>query len=780
MPTSTSPSTASLQEDLLRLEGLLGSGGEISEPADRPSRDLPTETPAARKAPPISLAALGNPQRLRLLFQVLLGTLLRRGPQPPGIGLEPARLIESAAHAARVGELPSRTVQELRKSLRQASQRLLAADAWDAARPCWWHPLPPLSPFELSAEGLKRAVGSLRPEDLRRAFGREAREARWWVEAPFLAPERTRTLYQELEAAHLEGILPLEPGAVGDKGEVSALRSDSVGYFNGLEDVLLKAAPTAALLIQHLLEQIPSELRKAFPKKGFYPPQKAMLARYPAPSDGYAAHMDNPGGERDNHRLLTLVLYLNPPEAPPAGGDLALWKKGGDVEGPPATVVAAGSGTAALFDSREIPHQVLPLGPGPARWALALWLSDLPQAPPGPEPPPEPSVTDLLLPIRNPSLPEGRTLFHTLETSSPQGRLRSLSRGDHDLRAGIVCTTYRAGESLIAWCEHHLSLGFEHLLLIFDHLRETSETALAHRLLEHFPSRCLSIWDGEMLLQEGWPELPRKPAEEDLRRLATGGASSFAHAARQTLNASLALKRAQQGRLGDTSLDWLLHLDSDELFYLDGSNRGGATLREHLSAATQAGLERIRYANHELLLPYSPGSPPRFKLNPRLAAATLGPAGWGPLKSHLRMAQDDLRPYFRAYHNGKSAVSVEAARSAAGVHDWKLRDGIEGRSAFLAGPSVLHCHLPSAEAFIETYTTKAKAPLLAPGDRPFAPSPLEEKALDLLRETVNRASLGRHLEELYHQRTYFSPQEIELLEEAGLVIHPRLSGLSNG
>ena len=62
--------------------------------------------------------------------------------------------------------------------------------------------------------------------------------------------------------------------------------------------------------------------------------------------------------------------------------------------------------------------------------------------------------------------------------------------------------------------------------------------------------------------------------------------------------------------------DWLLHLDADELFCMEGAGRGGESLRDHYAVATAAGLHMIRYLNHELLLPHEPGSAPRFRLKP--------------------------------------------------------------------------------------------------------------------------------------------------------------------
>jgi len=98
---------------------------------------------------------------------------------------------------------------------------------------------------------------------------------------------------------------------------------------------------------------------------------------------------------------------------------------------------------------------------------------------------------------------------------------------------------------------------------------------------------------------------------------------------------------------------------------------------------------------------------------------------------------------------------------------------------FLAGPSILHLHLQDAAAFRRKYLAVADAPD-DPG-RPFPPSPLERAACSLVRELrssgASASQIDARLGELYRAVTAFSPEEIELLEEAGLLFTPRLPHL---
>jgi len=726
------------------------------------------------------LGALGDPHDLHLLFYLQLCITVKRGPAGGArTGLAPHRILSVAQQAAEAGLLPLSTPPALRRCLYELEIRLVQAGAWHPDEPLWWRPLPAPTPLEKlwqEWQGKSETPLDLPPRE--QIEGAIAGQVDHLHLPSLFETSLARQLHQEVTAAYSHGALVLTPGGVGASDRISASRSDWIGFFSGTEPKLLRAAPTAAAFVQWCLAHLGDVLAGAVPGKQPFPPQKAMLARYPAPSGGYAAHLDNPGEPHDNGRTLTLVVYLNPPEEAPAGGELAVWEPNAADGTPPSRVLPARGGSAILFDSRTVAHQVRPLGEGPARWALTFWFNDVPQQPDLVPRLPTLTITDALLPIAAPPLPPDTVLFHELDDERAGGTISVRPAGGSDPPVGVVCTVYRGGRDLYTWCEHHLSLGMDHILLIFDHLDESEEAADAARLASIYPPSRLTVWSGPQLMEEDWPSVPDGPDMAELRRLAHSGASSAAVAARQTLSASAALQAAKAGTLGERPLDWLLHLDLDEWFYLEGAGRGGETLGAHFAAVSAAGFELVRYLNHELLLPRHPGSPPRFKLNPRLAAARLGPAGWSQLVQHLSIAQSDARPYFNSYLNGKSAVQVRAGASAAGVHGWTLKTPASaGKHCVLAGPSILHFSFASPDAFRHKYLHRAASPE-PPGPRPFAPSPAEAAALDLIRslqrDGADQATIAAHLDDLHHRLTGFSESEVELLEEAGLILMPEI------
>jgi len=725
---------------------------------------------AERRAKPRELAELAPAPLLELLLRSLLRGAVCRGPGGPP---SPAEILEAALEAAAAGALALSAPARLRATLEHLAEELRSTGAWAREEALWWQPIHEPPALE-KLRGLSEDALSP-PAETALQTSLASSGAPGWLALPRLVDaEAVAQAHHQLELAHLDGRLGLEREGVGAGGEISAHRSDWVSYADGLESELLNAAPMAAALVQTCLEKLGRHLERALPGASIHPPQRAMLARYPAPSHGYSAHMDNPGGERDNGRTLTVVLYLNGPDRECRGGEIALWEPGVATSERPAWVQPPRSGSAVIFDARRVAHRVGPVEAGPARWALTMWFNDKPQRPPLPPSPPAPTATDALLGVGEPPLPRDTLLFHELG-DGPSLEIVPRKMPPGRPRAGVVATVYRA--ELEAWCTHHLELGFEHLVLIFDHLEEPEERARAERLQALHPSERLTIWSGDEIAAERWDRLPPLENLSELRRWAKGGGAAWAVAARQALHASAALEAARTEEFGGAPLDWLLHLDGDELFRLEGKARGGSSLAEHFAAAEAAGLGRVCYLDHELLAPPEPGQPARFKLNPQLAAARLGRGGWNQLVRHLEMSPTDPRPYFRAYFNGKSAVRVAEGLGAAGVHGWYLAGKTPSeRSRTLAGPSLLHYHFFSKAAFRRKYLAMADA---GPDDeRPFEPSPTEEAAVSLIREAraagEDRKTIGHRLDELHERLTAFSEEDVELLEKAGLLFAPEL------
>ncbi|MEM9599147.1 MAG: 2OG-Fe(II) oxygenase, partial [Acidobacteriota bacterium] len=433
-----------------------------------------------------SLVSLGDPRRATLLLEVALTASLRRGP---GGRPSPSRWIEVGAAAAAAGAVPWGTPGELRRRLLDASQRLVASSAWSSDAPAWWDPLPAASEGEGRWE---EVAAGLRWPQAPAWAGAFRGGPRYLVMESFVGEDFAAEAFRELETFWGAGASALEPGTVGDarrsadrsgprseghseghsEGRTEG-RSDDVRFVTGLEGDLLAAAPSATVLIQALLAGVEGWMGEISEgrDRSLYPPQRAMLARYGAPGQGFDPHLDNPaggaiGGDFDNGRGLTLVVYLNPRHRTPCGGELALWRPGASSSDPADAVVPPVGGGAACFDSRRVLHQVRPLEPGPPRWALTLWLNEAPQGPPPSLPVPMPTVAELLAPVADPPLPARKLLARICDDYPPPVGGAGLGVDvwavpqRASVRAGVVTTAY--GADLSAWGRRHLDLGFQY------------------------------------------------------------------------------------------------------------------------------------------------------------------------------------------------------------------------------------------------------------------------------------------------------------------------------
>lgn len=759
---------------------------ESCEQLEKPGalRRAVAEVGALAAAPAVGvvdrLREMAVPEVLDLLFRLAVETSLRRGPEGSDEVGSPARLLDLAAAGAAAGAVPLWNVVALRDSLVSLEADLHRSGAWDSAEPVWWSPLPPPGRLEAAWReiGERGWLGLSRLADPQGEGAGRITGAGWLARPDLLGPGLRRRIAEELDAA---AQLDLKAAGVGGGDLRSSRRSDEVRYVTGLEPDLLDRCPTLAVLAQRLLHEMESVIADLVPEGAAFAPQTAMLARYRAPCDGFAAHLDNPGGSDDNGRTFALVLYLNPPERACSGGALALWAPETSTEEPAAAVLPPAGGSAVLFDARRVPHAVEPLGSGSDRWTLVVWTSDRRRRPPRPLlPVPEPTPATVLGPLDSPPVAPGTVVFRRIGEADGTGLthgpviVRSpRAAGAPEPRVGFVTTALAPGPLLDAWCRHHLGLGAAHLLVVLDGDHEGAGEGVP-------AGDRITVWP-RAEAAERWSRLPAAEELDRLRGHAGRGRATWAVAARQALNASAGRVAAAEGELSGEPLDWLVHLDADELFHLEGAGRGGASLGEHFAAVDAAGWRAVRYLNHELLLPWSPGEPARFKRNPAVASARLGPVGWSRLARYLGMEQEGARPYFRAYWNGKGAVSVPAGGWAAGVHGWRSPGAGEGEGSrgetIVAGPSILHYHLPTPAAFRAKYRSAAGGREDA-AERPFPPSHLERETAAILRE-ANAAGAGHdevdaRLDRLYAECAVFSPREIELLEAAGLLVTPEI------
>lgn len=214
--------------------------------------------------------------------------------------------------------------------------------------------------------------------------------------------------------------------------------------------------------------------------------------------------------------------------------------------------------------------------------------------------------------------------------------------GAAPVKCGIV-STFRDAPNLDSWIKFHAAVGFSRFWLYVDAPDEDGAEAAAaaatHPGVTLVPrdERLRSAWRQ----QSGW---------KVYGHLVDAVNDHSAVMARQCLNGEHAAASAQA-----EGIDWLLHIDLDELAC---PGREGGSIAELFGRAGAKGANAVVFPNHEVA-PESEGpytDPFReatlFKVSERLRS---------PGKGVSR---------FLAYGNGKSAVKLSGGVRPEGVHKW--------------------------------------------------------------------------------------------------------------
>lgn len=244
--------------------------------------------------------------------------------------------------------------------------------------------------------------------------------------------------------------------------------------------------------------------------------------------------------------------------------------------------------------------------------------------------------------------------------------------------AAIVTTLRNAGPVLDSFIAYHVAIGFGRLYLFFD---DPHDPDLA-RAAAHPAVRAIAHDAG---LRERWRRLGQYTDQAPFvdREVM----------ARQVLNTELAMELARADGFA-----WLLHIDSDELFYSPHQSAA-----EHFESLDQQKLETVQYMNYEAV-------PERddigdcfrevdlFKVPPHLNRQAVTPA----LVQAIRRTPQLHPNFFNFYATGKSAVRLAATHMRpAGVHHFVQPDG-----RWEGGQSKHHFILHYACCGFENFWTK--------------------------------------------------------------------------
>ena len=307
------------------------------------------------------------------------------------------------------------------------------------------------------------------------------------------------------------------------------------------------------------------------------------------------------------------------------------------------------------------------------------------------------------------------------------------------MRTAIV-TTLIDGEKIVdSFVNYHLRIGFDHIYLFFD---DPSDSAI--KLVRDRPAVTTIISD--LFLMSKWTE--------------TRAYKRYAHfrdriqaepMARQILNAEIALEMAKKD-----DIDWILHIDIDELFYCPNQSVG-----RHFAHLENRGLFCQRYLNYEGIPEYESIDDyflevTLFKKNPRFFS----------VRQFANFRKYINKKLFNYYKIGKMAARVDAVLIP-GIHDFIFREPYADKESakhdvnlVSSNPIILHYPCCGFDFFWQKFKRL--------GD--FDPDSFGREQYETYRQSKgliasNDEALARRY---YHANIMYSEIEIDMLLELGL------------
>lgn len=247
----------------------------------------------------------------------------------------------------------------------------------------------------------------------------------------------------------------------------------------------------------------------------------------------------------------------------------------------------------------------------------------------------------------------------------------------------IVSTVKDVESTIDSFIAYHLDVGFSEIFLFFD---DPDDGAIAKA--RSYPQVTVIINDDA--LKNRWSELQSYiEMEKDIVSEVM---------ARQVLNVEVAI-----GLCAEKNIDWLLHVDGDELFY-----SSMLTPQEHFNSLESRGVSYVTYHNHESV-------PEKidigdcfkevtlFKKNPHTFATALQTTP--EQRKVVQSVAQIPSGYFHFYLNGKSAVRIMDGVRPNGVHRFSVPEQIRVAPLTEEDPVILHYPCNGFSAFWKKYKT---------------------------------------------------------------------------
>jgi hypothetical protein len=303
------------------------------------------------------------------------------------------------------------------------------------------------------------------------------------------------------------------------------------------------------------------------------------------------------------------------------------------------------------------------------------------------------------------------------------------------MRVGIVSMMREPGAVLTTFVNYHRNIGFTDFIILFDD-PEDPDLALARTLDGVIPIPV------DHTVRQAWQSLKNYEHCKDHVDQTVG--------ARQLLNIEYGFNVALEA-----GIDWLLHIDIDELFYINKNDLAG-----HLQMLESTGKEAAAYYNYEAV-------PESLDIDNYFQQVSI-------FKKPIKLLQKQnirrrgiwppSRRYFNFYNNGKSIVRVMPGVCPLGAHRWTHAERELERVVFF-NPCILHYSVCGYKYFEQKYRHRGNfSDIRIDKDLRQSGAELDLDARDAFMTGNEEAA-----KKLYEQRVMMDPSTRDRMLEAGIL-----------
>jgi hypothetical protein len=230
---------------------------------------------------------------------------------------------------------------------------------------------------------------------------------------------------------------------------------------------------------------------------------------------------------------------------------------------------------------------------------------------------------------------------------------------DGEGNVGVVCTT-RSNSNLMPWLNYHRSVGVSHFFIILDGKSIPVDTERMYQQMRDvavYTTTQTNAWRNESKI------LNLERMQKHIHNPVCGVDRVFVQ---QALNVEYVIHEILQGNV-DVSVDWIVHIDSDELIYPAGAENNFNIRR--LLARIPNTVGRVVFPNYEAvpekLINHDPFvDVTLFRRSHKHVDAAI-------YAKYKDASKGDNPRYFLGYSNGKSAARVFNDLRPVGVHNFE-------------------------------------------------------------------------------------------------------------